>query len=36
MSYENAAKAAEYYKRAIDIFPDYAEAKEGLKKVSPT
>ncbi|MGH7702568.1 MAG: CsgG/HfaB family protein [Gemmatimonadales bacterium] len=31
----DAAKAAEYYKRAIDIFPDYAEAKEGLKKVSP-
>jgi TolB-like protein len=29
------AKAAEYYKRAIDVFPDYAEAQEGLKKVSP-
>ena len=29
------AKAAEYYKRAIDVFPDYAEAREGLKKVSP-
>jgi tetratricopeptide (TPR) repeat protein len=29
------AKAAEYYKRAISVFPDYAEAQEGLKKVSP-
>ena len=29
------AKAAEYYKRAIDVFPAYAEAQEGLKKVSP-
>ncbi len=31
----DTGKAAEYYKRAIDIFPDYAEAQEGLKKVSP-
>jgi TolB-like protein len=29
------AKAAEYYKRAIDVFPDFAEAKEGLQKVKP-
>jgi TolB-like protein len=28
-------KAAEYYKRAIDIFPNFAEAQEGLKKVKP-
>jgi tetratricopeptide (TPR) repeat protein len=27
-------KAAEYYQKAIDIFPAYAEAQAGLKKVS--
>lgn len=27
-------KAAEFYKKAIDVFPDYAEANEGLKKIS--
>lgn len=29
------AKAQEYYKKALDVFPDYAEAKEGLRKVQP-
>jgi TolB-like protein len=29
------AKAEEYYKKALDVFPDYAEAKEGLRKVKP-
>lgn len=28
------AKAAEFYKKATDVFPDYAEAIEGLKKVN--
>ncbi len=27
-------KAAEFYRKAIDVFPDYAEANEGLKKIS--
>ena len=27
------AKAVEYYQKALDVFPDYAEASEGLKKV---
>ena len=27
-------KAAEFYKKAIDVFPDYAEANEGLKKIN--
>ena len=29
------AKATEYYRRAIEVFPDYTEAKEGLQKVQP-
>jgi TolB-like protein len=29
------AKATEYYRRAIELFPDYTEAREGLKKVKP-
>ena len=28
-------KATEYYRRAIEVFPDYTEAKEGLQKVQP-
>jgi TolB-like protein len=28
-------KAADYYNRAIAAFPDYAEAKEGLRKLGP-
>ncbi|HWA15293.1 MAG TPA: CsgG/HfaB family protein [Gemmatimonadales bacterium] len=28
------AKAAEYFKKAVDVFPDYTEAKAGLTKVS--
>ncbi|MEP6574209.1 MAG: CsgG/HfaB family protein [Gemmatimonadota bacterium] len=32
----DTAKATEYYRRAIEIFPDYTEAREGLKKVKPT
>ncbi len=28
------AKAAEFFKKAVDVFPDYAEAQQGLKKVS--
>ena len=28
------AKAVEYYQRAITVFPEYAEAQEGLRKVS--
>ena len=28
-------KAVEYYNKAIAAFPDYAEAKEGLKRVRP-
>jgi len=31
----DTAKAAEYYRKAIDVFPDYAEAKAGLQKVKP-
>jgi TolB-like protein len=30
------AKAIEYYQRAIDRFPDYAEAQEGLKQLRPS
>lgn len=30
------AKATEYYERAIKAFPDYTEAKEGLKKIRPS
>lgn len=26
------AKAIEYYRKALDLFPDFAEAKEGLRK----
>jgi len=26
------AKAIEYYQKALDVFPDYSEASEGLKK----
>jgi TolB-like protein len=29
-------KAAEYYKKAIDVFPAYSEAEAGLKKVTGT
>lgn len=29
-------KAADYFKKALAVFPDYAEAKEGLKKVNPS
>jgi TolB-like protein len=29
----NTAKAVEFYQRAIEAFPDYTEAKEGLRKV---
>lgn len=28
----NTAKAVEFYQRAIEAFPDYTEAKEGLRK----
>ncbi len=31
----NKTKAAEFFKKAIDAFPDYTEAQEGLKKVNP-
>jgi curli biogenesis system outer membrane secretion channel CsgG len=27
-------KASEYFKKALDVFPEYSEAKEGLRKVS--
>ncbi len=30
------AKAVDYYQRALEAFPDYAEAKEGLKRVRPS
>lgn len=30
------AKAADYFKKALAVFPDYAEAKEGLRKVNPS
>ena len=29
----NTTKAVEFYQRAIEVFPDYTEAKEGLRKV---
>ena len=29
-------KAADYFKKALAVFPDYSEAKEGLKKISPS
>ncbi|MFN8651322.1 MAG: CsgG/HfaB family protein [Gemmatimonadales bacterium] len=29
------AKAADYFKKALDVFPEYTEAKEGLQKVKP-
>jgi TolB-like protein len=29
------AKAAEFFKKAIDVFPAYTEAKEGLQRVQP-
>jgi len=29
------AKATEYYNKALQVFPEYTEAKEGLKKVNP-
>ncbi len=29
----NAAKAVEFYERALQIFPDYTEAKEGLRRI---
>ena len=29
----NTAKAVEFYQRAIEVFPDYTEAKEGLRKI---
>jgi TolB-like protein len=28
------AKAQEYYRKALDVYPDYTEASEGLKQVS--
>jgi TolB-like protein len=28
-------KAAEFFKKAIEAFPDYAEAREGLRKINP-
>jgi TolB-like protein len=31
----NKAQAAEFFRKAIAAFPDYAEAKEGLKKITP-
>jgi Tfp pilus assembly protein PilF len=27
------AKAVEYYEKALQVFPEYTEASEGLKKV---
>jgi TolB-like protein len=30
------AKAREYYSRALQVFPEYAEAKEGLRQVPPS
>ncbi len=30
------AKAIDYYQRAIDVFPEYAEAQEGLRKARPS
>ena len=27
------AKAIDYYQKALDVFPEYTEASEGLKKV---
>jgi TolB-like protein len=27
------AKAAEYFRKALDVFPEYAEANEGLKRI---
>lgn len=29
------AKAADYFKKALAVFPEYTEAQEGLKKVGP-
>ncbi len=29
------AKAADYFSRALKVFPDYTEAREGLKKINP-
>jgi len=29
-------KAAEYFKKALDVFPTYSEAQEGLRQVNPT
>lgn len=28
-------KAAEYFKKALDVFPTYTEAREGLQKINP-
>ena len=28
------AKAVEYYQKAINVFPEYSEAREGLRKAS--
>jgi TolB-like protein len=30
------AKAVEYYNRALQVFPEYAEAREGLRKANPS
>ncbi len=32
----DAAKAEEYYNRALEVFPTYAEAREGLRKIRPS
>jgi len=29
------SKAAEYFRKALDVFPGYSEASEGLKRVNP-
>jgi TolB-like protein len=31
----HTTKAVEFYQRAIEAFPDYTEAKEGLRKIRP-
>lgn len=32
----NKAKAIEYYQKALDLFPDFTEAREGLRKAKET
>jgi Tfp pilus assembly protein PilF len=30
------SRAAEFYRRALEVSPDYAEAQEGLRGIEPS